>query len=170
MILCQNCLHKEILGAMFCSECGAQLIYAKGVPTSVVRMTTSKLWAKQLETKSAPVPVVNTDNLISLSIISSGDCLPLSGNSEVTLGRISEGQPARPDIDLTPYKAYEGGVSRMHASIRVVDDLVMVTDLGSANGTRVNGMQITPHIPCPLKHGDIVTLGKFKIQLLLRNR
>ena len=77
MILCQNCLHKEILGAMFCSECGAQLIYAKGVPTSVVRMTTSKLWAKQLETKSAPVPVVNTDNLISLSIISTGDCLPI---------------------------------------------------------------------------------------------
>jgi pSer/pThr/pTyr-binding forkhead associated (FHA) protein len=47
---------------------------------------------------------------------------------------------------------------------------VLITDLGSANGTRVNGMQITSHIPYPVKHGDILTLGKFKIQILLRNR
>jgi hypothetical protein len=170
MILCQNCLHEETLGAMFCSECGVQLIYAKGVPTGTMRMTTSKLWAKQVETKGTPEPVVNSDTLISLSIINTGDCLPLSSLNEVTLGRVSEGQPVIPDIDLTPYKAYEGGVSRMHASIRMIEDLVMVTDLGSANGTRVNGMQTTPHIPCPIKHGDIITLGKFKIQLLLRNR
>jgi pSer/pThr/pTyr-binding forkhead associated (FHA) protein len=52
----------------------------------------------------------------------------------------------------------------------MIEDLVVVTDLGSANGTRVNGMQITPHIPYPIKHGDILSLGKFKIQLLLRNR
>ncbi|OGO37914.1 MAG: hypothetical protein A2W35_07890 [Chloroflexi bacterium RBG_16_57_11] len=170
MILCQNCLHKEMLGAIFCSECGVQLIYAQGVPTSLVRMTTSKLRAKKIDMKSAPESVVNSDTLISLSIINTGDCLPLSSLNEVTLGRVSEGQPVVPDIDLTPYKAYEAGVSRLHASIRMIEDLVTVTDLGSANGTRVNGMQITPHIPCPVKHGDIITLGKFKIQLLLRNR
>jgi hypothetical protein len=170
MILCQNCLHKEMLGAMFCSECGAQLIYAKGVPTSLVKMTTSKLKDRQVDVKGPPEPVITSDTLISLSIINTGDYVSLSGQSEVSLGRVSEGQPVTPDIDLTPYKAYEAGVSRMHASVRMVDDLVMVTDLGSANGTRVNGMQITPHIPCPIKHGDIITLGKFKIQLLLRNR
>jgi hypothetical protein len=170
MILCQNCLHEEMLGAMFCSECGVQLIYTTGMTTSAVRLTTSKLWAKQANMQGPPAPIPNTDHLIALNIINTGDCLPLSGQEEVTLGRVSEGQPVRPDIDLTPYKAYECGVSRMHASIRMVEDLVMVTDLGSANGTRVNGMQITPHIPCPIKHGDILTLGKFKIQLLLRAR
>ena len=170
MILCQNCLHEEMLGAMFCSECGVQLIYVAGISTSAVRLTTSKLWAKQASMQSHPEPVTNPDALISLSIISTGDCLPLSGQDEVTLGRLSEGQPVTPDIDLTPYKAYEAGVSRLHASIRMIEDLVVVTDLGSANGTRVNGMQITPHIPYPIKHGDILTLGKFKIQLLLRNR
>jgi len=170
MILCQNCLHKEMLGAMFCSECGVQLIYPQGLTTSAVRLTTSKLWAKQVNAKSEEEPVASPDALISLNIINTGDCLPLSGLGEVTLGRVSEGQPVTPDIDLTPYKAYEGGVSRLHASIRMIEDLVVVTDLGSANGTRVNGMQITPHIPCPIKHGDILTLGKFKIQLLLRNR
>lgn len=169
MIVCQNCLHKEMLGAMFCSECGAQLIYATGVPTSGISQTTSNLRTSEVSLKEPP-PTSFPDALISLNIISTGDVLPLAGQEEITLGRISEGQPMVPDIDLTPYKAYEAGVSRMHASIRMVEDQVLITDLGSANGTRVNGMQITPHIPYPVKHGDILTLGKFKIQILLRNR
>jgi hypothetical protein len=170
MILCQNCLHNEMLGAMFCSECGAQLIYATGVPTSSIQATTSNLRAKDVGLKGPPLPVTFPDALVSLNIISTGDVLPLAGQDEVTLGRVSEGQPVVPDIDLTPYKAYEAGVSRMHASIRIIEDQVLITDLGSANGTRVNGMQITSHIPYPVKHGDILTLGKFKIQILLRNR
>lgn len=169
MILCQNCLHNEMVGAMFCSECGAQLIYATGVPTSAIRATTSHLRAKESAAKS-PLPVTFPDAQVSLNILSTGDVLPLAGQEEVTLGRVSEGQPMVPDIDLTPYKAYEAGVSRMHASIRMVEDQVLITDLGSANGTRVNGMQITPQIPYPVKHGDILTLGKFKIQILIRSR
>jgi hypothetical protein len=170
MILCQNCLHNEMLGAMFCSECGAQLIYASGVPTSSIQATTSNLRTKETGLKGPPLPVTFPDAQVSLNIISTGDVLPLVGLDEVTLGRVSEGQPMVPDIDLTPYKAYEAGVSRMHASIRMIEDQVLITDLGSANGTRVNGMQITSHIPYPVKHGDILTLGKFKIQILLRNR
>jgi pSer/pThr/pTyr-binding forkhead associated (FHA) protein len=140
------------------------------VPTSGIRETTSHLRSKEVSLKGPPLPVAFPDALVSLNIISSGDVLPLVGQEEVTLGRVSEGQPVVPDIDLTPYKAYEAGVSRMHASIRMVEDQVLITDLGSANGTRVNGLQITPHIPYPMKHGDILTLGKFKIQILLRNR
>lgn len=170
MILCQNCLHNEMLGAMFCSECGAQLIYATGVPTSAIRATTGSLRAKDVGLKGSPLPVTFPDAQVSLNIISTGDVLPFAGQEDVTLGRVSEGQPVVPDIDLTPYKAYEAGVSRMHASIRIIEDQVLITDLGSANGTRVNGMQITSHIPYPVKHGDILTLGKFKIQILLRSR
>ena len=170
MILCQNCLHHEMLGAMFCSECGAQLIYAAGVPTHTIRAT-SPIRIKETSFKGPPLPVAIPvpDALVSLNIPSTGDVLPLMEQEEVTLGRISDGQPVVPDLDLTPYKAYEAGVSRMHASIRIIEDQVLITDLGSANGTRVNGVQITPHIPYPVKHGDILTLGKFKIQILLRN-
>jgi pSer/pThr/pTyr-binding forkhead associated (FHA) protein len=173
MILCPNCLHKEMVGALFCSECGAQLIFPDGVPTGTIR-TTSHL--KRVEGQDtgeatpAPPPTTVSESLVSLNIVSSGDILPISGQDEVTVGRVSEGQPVIPDIDLTPYKAYESGVSRMHASIRLVNDQVMVTDLGSANGTRINGRKITANVPHPIKHGDILTLGKFKIQVLLRNR
>jgi hypothetical protein len=171
MILCPNCLHKEMIGAMFCSECGAQLIFPTGVPTGSIRPTTAGLSSKtNVPPVRPPAPAQPGDASVTLNIISTGDMLPINGANESTLGRISEGQPVTPDIDLTPFKAYESGVSRMHASIRSIDEQVMVTDLGSANGTRINGRQISPHIPYPIKHGDILTLGKFKIQVLLHNR
>jgi hypothetical protein len=52
------------------------------------------------------LPRIFSNALVSLNIISTGDILPIAGRDEVTLGRISEGQLIIPDIDLTPYKAY----------------------------------------------------------------
>jgi len=167
MILCPNCLHKEMVGAMFCSECGAQLIFPTGVPTGTIRPTTAGLQTPE-NIPSPPSLATLSESHISLNLISTGDVVPVSVQKEITLGRVSEGQPVIPDIDLTPYKAYEAGVSRMHASLRLIEDQIMITDLGSANGTRINGRQISAHIPYPVRHGDILTLGKFKIQILLR--
>lgn len=166
MIICPNCLHKEVIGAMFCSECGAQLVFPKGHTTSSIS-TSTELKAKENDVKEPPARTIYPDAFMSLNIISTGDVLPIASKNEITLGRVSEGQPMIPDIDLTPYKAYESGVSRLHASLRLMDEQVMVTDLGSANGTRINGKQISSHIPHPVKHGDILTLGKFKIQVLM---
>jgi pSer/pThr/pTyr-binding forkhead associated (FHA) protein len=44
---------------------------------------------------------------------------------------------------------------------------VVVTDLGSSNGTRVNGQKIVPHVDYPINHGDIIALGKLKIQVII---
>lgn len=90
------------------------------------------------------------------------------GRTEVTLGRIVEGQPILPDIDLSPYEAYAHGVSRLHAALKVNPQRVAIMDLGSSNGTRVNGQKIVPHIDYPLKDQDIVALGKLKIQILIQ--
>ena len=71
--------------------------------------------------------------------------LPLAERNEFTLGRVTEGQPVMPDIDLAPYQAYTHGVSRLHAVIkRGVDDILLM-DLESANGTFVNGKRLEPN-------------------------
>jgi len=172
MILCPNCLHKELVGAIFCNECGAQLVFSEGVPTGAIRSPSKGLSDNRSPEKAndnaAPPPASILEAKVSLNIVNSGEILPLKSQKEITLGRVSGGQTVIPDIDLTPYKAYEGGVSRMHASIRISNNEVSITDLGSANGTRINGRKITSHISYPIKHGDILTLGKFKIQVLLR--
>jgi pSer/pThr/pTyr-binding forkhead associated (FHA) protein len=53
-------------------------------------------------------------------------------------------------------------VSSRHARISIVDGHPFVTDLGSTNGTRVNGNLIdTPH---PLAAGDLITIGTISVE------
>lgn len=174
MILCPNCLHQEMVGALFCSECGTQLVFSEGIPTSNIKtssepavddQTPSNSKADAMETIS-----IAGASTISLNLLTAGKIIPLGEQKEATIGRVSQGQPVIPDIDLTPFKAYEAGVSRMHASIKIKDKLVTVIDLGSVNGTRINGKKISAHIPYPIKGGDIITLGRFKIQIVLNNK
>jgi len=91
----------------------------------------------------------------------------LKDRKEFTLGRTVEGQPILPDVDLSPFDAFSLGVSRLHAAIRIVNSEVVVTDLGSSNGTRVNGQKIVPHVDYPINHGDIIAIGKLKIQVII---
>ena len=168
MIICTNCQHKNVAGAMFCAECGAQL---DGIETLTTQAITNDQIASELN-KKAPRPdplSTPTNSWISLHLMDSGKILPLASRNEFTLGRLSEGQPIMPDIDLTPYQAYASGVSRLHAVVKRDAERVLVMDLGSSNGTYLNGRRLNPHMEESLNHGDIVALGKLKIQILLRN-
>ncbi len=168
MIICTNCQHKNVTGAMFCAECGAQL---DGIDTLITQAITNEEIAGELSKQPAHAEVAAppVNSWISLHLMDSGKILPLASRNEFTLGRLSEGQPIMPDIDLTPYQAYASGVSRLHAVVKRDANRVLVMDLGSSNGTYVNGRRINPHVEEPLSHGDIVALGKLKIQVLLRN-
>jgi pSer/pThr/pTyr-binding forkhead associated (FHA) protein len=97
-----------------------------------------------------------------------GQILPLVGRDEFTIGRAAEGQPILPDIDLTPFRAYENGVSRLHISMKITPGEIFAMDLGSVNGTRLNSQKMTPNQPYQLKHGDVITLGKLRVQLMVR--
>jgi len=52
-------------------------------------------------------------------------------------------------------------VSRQHARIRLQDDQFMLFDLGSANGTFVNGQKVEQ--PRPLTDGDVVRFGEVEM-------
>jgi pSer/pThr/pTyr-binding forkhead associated (FHA) protein len=104
---------------------------------------------------------------ISLHLLDSGQIIPISDRTEFTIGRISENQPIMPDIDLSPYMAFEHGVSRLHAVIRLVNGEASLMDLGSSNGTYLNGVRLIPNTESPIRHGDLVALGKLKIQIIL---
>lgn len=58
------------------------------------------------------------------------------------------------DIVLDEHK-----VSRQHARLQQVPQGWVLTDLGSTNGTQVNGRPLMPHEPHVLKAGDRVSLG-----------
>jgi pSer/pThr/pTyr-binding forkhead associated (FHA) protein len=100
-------------------------------------------------------------------LLDTGQVLPLASRNEFTMGRISEGQPIMPDIDLSPYQAYAAGVSRLHAVIKWTGVSILFKDLGSANGTFINGNRLPQNSEQTLNHGDIVSLGKLRIQVLI---
>ncbi len=48
-------------------------------------------------------------------------------------------------VDLTPYHGIEAGVSRQHMMISPGDGCVTIMDLGSTNGTSLDGVELEPY-------------------------
>jgi hypothetical protein len=167
MIVCSNCRHTNIAGAIFCSECGSPLGIADSLVTQDIEPDKTKGLARKKQLPSTP-PSMTLRNWVTLHLVDTGQVLPLAERNEFTLGRISEGQPIMPDVDLSPYQAYSRGVSRLHAVIKREDTRIFLMDLGSANGTFVNGKRLHPNVEHPLTNGDVVALGKLKFQILLK--
>ena len=165
MIICPSCQHQEVEGALFCGECGAQL--SESLITRVI--SPSGLPHQGLDTAPSPHKKTVKSGSLTLQILEGGQILSLADRNEFTMGRVSEGQTIMPDIDLTAYNAYEGGVSRLHAVLKKSKGKVIIMDLGSANGTYINGVRLKPENEYPLSHGNIITLGKLKVQFLLQN-
>jgi len=170
MIECPTCKHQEFVGTMYCSECGTRLVLANAAPT--VSIARDQIDADSLVTKPAVPegPELESGAVIGLRVVSTGDIVPLIGRENYTLGRTIEGQAVVPDIDLSPFNAYEQGVSRMHAEVRLAPEAVTIVDLESANGTLVNGKRSEPLRPVVLRHGDVIQVGRLRLQLITRTR
>jgi pSer/pThr/pTyr-binding forkhead associated (FHA) protein len=167
MIICPNCGNQEMVGALFCKECGTQFTSLRDPTVIMPASLGDQLRNGELRGNDKVIPSTPDDARISLYLVETGEVIPLEGLTEFTLGRSSEDQPILPDIDLASYHAYEYGVSRLHASIQLDQPYATLTDFGSANGTQLNGQKMTPNKPYPITHGDIISLGKMKIQVLI---
>jgi pSer/pThr/pTyr-binding forkhead associated (FHA) protein len=84
-------------------------------------------------------------------------CLTVS--ERAILGRPDEVDGFMPDIDVTPFNGRDKGVSRRHAEFVLSDGQLHVRDLGSTNGTRLNGRLLQPHRAYRLREGDLLQLG-----------
>jgi hypothetical protein len=95
------------------------------------------------------VPKASPPRTLALRFISGkyqGGEFPLTGSQEVVVGRSSE-------LDMV---LVEDMVSRRHARIECAADQIIIEDLGSTNGTFVNGEKIKRST---LKEGDRVLIG-----------
>ncbi len=75
-------------------------------------------------------------------------------NTPFLIGRGMRTQPDALSLDE------DTSVSRRHAQITYEVDRFFLTDLGSSNGTRVNGVRLTPNVAHPLHDGDQIVFGK----------
>ncbi len=73
------------------------------------------------------------------------------------------------DFDLTPFGAYHFGVSRQHAAMTLKDGYLYMEDLGSTNGTRINGFQLTAHQKYRLRDGDEIEFARLRTSIRFRS-
>lgn len=95
----------------------------------------------------------------------SGMELHLSASSETTIGRKDPVTGIYPDVDLTPLD-HQRSISRRHAKIyRRGERFFLCEDIGTMNGTFVNGERLETGVPGEVRDGDKVRIGVVELTL-----
>jgi len=166
MQVCNNCQSKQFDGTIFCAECGASLA------PETRRETTMSLGQRRQTDDLAPEPSGVPDQAptedsptITLQIMNSGRRINLEIGDDLLIGRKDNARGIFPDVDLGLDGGYDAGVSRRHAILAHKQDVFTIEDLGSSNGTFINGRRLDPQSPAPIEHGDELKCGTLLIRV-----
>jgi hypothetical protein len=185
---CPNCGHRNRPGVLICENCGTNLVTGKtsvagtrdllrdqegsdttASGTGPLRGTAPLVDTSEMKAVQAAGSHVFEDNMV-LRIEIEGGTTPILvyPKQEIIFGRRDPTSGGMPDVDLTPYAGYRMGVSRRHAAIRLQDKRLDVSDLGSSNGTFLNGTRLSAHRPYQLRDGDEVRLGQMVMRVFFQ--
>lgn len=119
---------------------------AAGAPSPVEEAATP---AARLTADVASTTLDRGPSRVLLTIGAQEFSLPVG--ERIVLGR-------DPRLPTAAALAAHDNVSRIHAQIDHGPEGIVVTDLGSTNGTRIAGHRLTPQMPTPV-HNDAITLA-----------
>ena len=126
------------------SETEPPISSASSAPPMTPPMTPA---VTQLQTLSARLRQVQTGSVIEIP----------RQLSVVRIGKPNDQTP--PDMDVSGFPDSEV-VSRVHANLRVEGDVYYIEDVGSSNGTYINGLPLAAGNRHRLRPGDRIALGK----------
>jgi pSer/pThr/pTyr-binding forkhead associated (FHA) protein len=159
MKTCPYCGVQNREGLLFCEECGQGLTGSSSEPTLPTRQLEDTLGEYSAKATWGTASFGETSSIL-LHIRDATDPIAVSLQDRMIVGRADNTSPRQPDVDLTPFGALEKGVSRIHAAIERSDDVLTLVDMGSSNGTQLNGQRLKPDQPRVLRDGDEVRFGK----------
>jgi pSer/pThr/pTyr-binding forkhead associated (FHA) protein len=154
-VTCPACGASAIPGEAFCDNCGAALLPAY----SNAPMQAPPMQAPQ----QVPIAFQRTASLVVTNPPPPAT-LPIPNLQELIVGRSDQQSNSYPDVDLGPYGGLDLGVSRRHFRLSRNGDQFYIEDLGSVNGTVVNGQRIVSHNLHPLRSDDVIALGKMEMR------
>lgn len=93
-----------------------------------------------------------------------GQCVASSIDDSLALGR-RRAYNGADFLDLTEFNGLEQGVSRRHCVLRRQDEHLLIRDLGSTNGTFLNGEQLKPNTDYKVAHGDRIILARLHMMI-----
>ncbi len=162
MIRCTTCITEYPDGSFGCMCCGLLLEKSSAV-----------------NTRTAINPIVNTEvvgHVVHVGKLPEQGVAIYAGDSKeplivkltdrLTLGRRKD-VPVPDLIDLTPFDAYRLGVSRNHAGLVYKDSKIYLHDIGSVNGSWLNGQRLKPYELYLLPSGAAaaVSLGQLTLYI-----
>src|SRR5437016_9083508 len=86
---------------------------------------------------------------------------PIEGGTPITISKDLIVVGRKPECDL---RLDHKSVSKMHCVIVKTDGLLLIRDLGSTNGTRVNGLRVRRAALLP---NDQLSIASFKFRVYL---
>lgn len=164
--VCPNCGTPRSADEAFCEVCG--LDFASGKlpaappPPSTAATATATGATSAVDTGWVVVIEVDTEFFESNENDASltppegvaAKEIPLRGD-EVLIGRTSASANVHPDVDL----GSDVGVSRKHATLKRRGDEWFIVDLGSTNGTEVDGKVVPAGEERAVAEGTVVHVG-----------
>jgi hypothetical protein len=102
-----------------------------------------------------PVDVISSERVLILKVRNLSASYPLT-NETTTMGRPDAETQSYPDVEIE----LDDSVSRKHAEVRRKGSDFYLVDLGSTNGTMLNGQELRPGVEMLLQHGDRIRMGE----------
>jgi FHA domain len=175
---CPNCNGPKDGFSIFCEDCGYDFVTGI-VPANRMPAASATATATASASTSSSAAVINRAGSWMIVVATDRAQFDRVGDATVVfpvgvpdrvveltadralIGRRSTSRNIHPEVDLSPTPE-DVAVSRQHAEIvRAADGTFTVTDLGSSNGTFLNGSAVamSPNTAMPLANGDSVSVG-----------
>lgn len=169
MQTCPNCGTENRPGELFCQNCGTNLQSGTAVGTTKNIDESTGLTVPREFITDAGTDIFAPGATLRIEIEGGPEPLFIQPEHEIIFGRRDPATGAMPDVDLTPYAGYRMGVSRRHSAIRTAEDQHLdLWDLGSSNGTFLNGQRLNAHRPYRLRDGDRLRLGQMVLRVFFQ--
>jgi hypothetical protein len=148
-MFCSQCGHQVPDDANFCPSCGAPVARGGAGHEDTTASIDVGALDPHHDVEDLPELEPGTGMLVVVRGPNAGSRFLLD-RAATTIGR-------HPDSDIF---LDDVTVSRRHAEVVLVDEGVVVKDLGSLNGSYVNGQRVDERV---LGSGDEVQIGRFKL-------
>lgn len=159
-IECPHCSKKNRASDVFCYSCGNLIAETVEFDTRQFADANDKLFSDEY---------FGYDSVLVLTVRDTGqtyELRPQLRNHEMVVGRNTDNSAMRPDVDLGTEGAKQG-VSRLHLALwyEARDSAIQAYDLGSANGSFINGQRIHPREIRLLRSQDELRLGRLVLRV-----
>jgi hypothetical protein len=171
MIECWFCQATDTVKNNICSQCGTY-------QSEDVERTTDPLDPDEASTAAQPTADHGHPRSIASRLTPVAIRLKIGNRKredfllltkDIYIGRHEPFLNLYPEIDLAHDGPDANTTSRRHAVITKQSDQVFIEDLGSTNGTFINGKKIDPHLREPIKSGDILRMGKLTVEVEIQD-